>query len=175
MGADKYSLLLDVYLLKRESLKHFLTARLGSAGEAEDLIQELYFRLDRAAAAWDTQRPMAYLYKIAHNLARDHMRGRQRAQERDGHWAEATRTMAGSDPIANQPPADLAYEHKEYLAKIIAALEDLSPQCRRVFILHKIEELSHLEIASRLGISRHTVEKHMGTALRHLLKQLGRR
>lgn len=175
MDTDKYSRLLEVYLLQRANLKRFLTARLGRAEEAEDLVQELYFRLDRAASAWDMQRPVAYLYKIAHNLARDHMRGLHRARERDGHWAASTRIMAGSEPIANLPAVDVAYEDKQYLAKVVATLEDLSPQCRRVFLLHKIEELSHLEVASRIGITRATVEKHMGTALRHLLKQLGRR
>jgi RNA polymerase sigma-70 factor (ECF subfamily) len=39
--------------------------------------------------------------------------------------------------------------------------------------MHKFEGLSHPEIAARIGISRSTVEKHMGTALKHLIKRRG--
>ncbi|MDB5393476.1 MAG: polymerase subunit sigma-24, partial [Rhodospirillales bacterium] len=93
---------------------------------------------------------------------------------RDGQWMESRRVMVGSEPIADQAPADAAYEAKEDLARIMAALNDLSPQCRRVFLLHKFEGLSHAEIAARVGISRSTVEKHMATSIKYLLIRLGR-
>jgi RNA polymerase sigma-70 factor (ECF subfamily) len=60
------------------------------------------------------------------------------------------------------------------LNQVVAALDELSPQCRRVFVMHKLEGLSHPEISARVGISRSTVEKHMGSALKHLIKRLGR-
>ena len=82
--------------------------------------------------------------------------------------------MVGNEPIANQAPADTAYEAKEDLGRIISALDELSPQCRRVFLLHKFEGLSHSEIATRVGVSRSTVEKHMATGIKHLLKRIGR-
>jgi RNA polymerase sigma factor (sigma-70 family) len=174
LNAGKKSILLETYLVQREALKRFLMARLGVETEAEDLVQELYFRLDRAAVVADVGNPVAYLYKMAFNLARDHRRERQRSHARDGQWLETRRVMVGAEPIADQPPADIAYEAKQDLARIVAALEDLSPQCRRVFMLHKFEGLSHPEIAARVGISRSTVEKHMGTGIKHLLKRLGR-
>ncbi len=174
MNAGKKSILLETYLLQRDALKRFLIARLGAEAEAEDLVQELYFRLDRAQIVADVDNPVAYLYKMAFNLARDHRRERQRSHARDGQWVESRRLMVGPEPIADQPPADTAYEAKQDLARIVAALEDLSPQCRRVFMLHKFEGLSHAAIAEQVGISRSTVEKHMGTGIKHLLKRLGR-
>lgn len=174
MTAGKHSILLETYLLQREPLKRFLTARLGAEAEAEDLVQELYFRLGRATIVADVENPVAYLYKMAFNLARDHRRERQRSHARDGQWMESRRVMVGSEPIADQAPADAAYEAKEDLARIMAALNDLSPQCRRVFLLHKFEGLSHAEIAARVGISRSTVEKHMATSIKYLLIRLGR-
>ena len=67
-----------------------------------------------------------------------------------------------------------AYAAKQRVAAIRNALEELSPQCRRVFVMHKFEDLSHEEVARRVGISRSTVEKHMHTALKHLIARLGR-
>jgi RNA polymerase sigma-70 factor (ECF subfamily) len=166
--------LLQTYLLRREALKRFLIARTGSESEAEDLVQEIYFRLDREPIEGLVHNPAAYLYKMALNLARDHRRERQRAMGRDGLWAESRRVMLGSEAIDDLPAADTAYEAKQRLSRVLAALDELSPQCRRVFVMHKFEGLSHPEISAQVGISRSTVEKHMGTALRHLIKRLGR-
>jgi RNA polymerase sigma-70 factor (ECF subfamily) len=171
-GGD--SALLQTYLLRREALKRFLVARTGSENEAEDLVQEIYFRLDRESVDGPVQNPAAYLYKMALNLARDHRRERQRAMGRDGLWAESRRVTLGAEAIDDVPAADTAYEAKQRLSRVLAALDELTPQCRRVFVMHKFEGLSHPEISARVGISRSTVEKHMGTALRHLIKRLGR-
>jgi len=166
--------LLETYLLRREALKRFLTARTGNEGEAEDLVQEIYFRLDREPIEGPVHNPSAYLYKMALNLALDHRRERQRAMARDGQWAESRRVTVGSEAIAPTAAADIAYEAKQRLGRVVGALDELSPQCRRVFVMHKFEGLSHPKIAERVGISRSTVEKHMGTALKHLIKRLGR-
>ncbi len=174
MTDGKKSLLFEHYLVQRDALKRFLMARLGVESEAEDLVQELYFRLDRAELSPEVENPVAYLYKMAFNLARDHRRERQRSHARDGQWVESQRIMIGTEPVADHAPADIAYEAKQDLARLVAALEDLSPHCRRVFMLHKFEGMSHAEIAAKVGISRSTVEKHMGTAIKHLLKRLGR-
>ncbi len=150
-----------------------LRARLGNEQDAEDLVQELYLRLARSAEP-EVREPAAYLYKMALNLARDHQRERHRSRARDRQWVDATQTELGGEPVVGETPADIAYSAKQKLARLMAALEDLSPQCRTIFTLHKVEGLSHAEISTRLGIGRSTVEKHMTTALKHLVKRLGR-
>ena len=150
-----------------------LRARLGNEQDAEDLVQELYLRLQRSAEP-EVREPAAYLYKMALNLARDHQRERLRSKARDRQWVEATQTELGGEPVVGGTPADLAYGAKQRLERLMAALEELSPHCRRVFTLHKFEGLAHAEIAARLGIGRSTVEKHMTTALKHLTRRLDR-
>ena len=171
---ENKSALLTAYLSQREALRRFLSARLGDPAEAEDLIQELWLRLNRADIAEDVQNPDGYLFKMAMNLARDHRRERQRAVARDSQWVEARHVMSGAEIVADMPAADDAYAAKQQLALIRTVLDELSPQCRRVFLMHKFDGLSHADIAARTGISRSTVEKHMNTALKHLLLRLGR-
>jgi RNA polymerase sigma-70 factor (ECF subfamily) len=166
--------LLETYLARRGALKRLLIARIGSDVEAEDLVQELYFRLERGAHPQQIVNPAAYLYRMALNLAQDHRRERLRTQLRDGDWADSRRVTIGSEAVADEPAADRAYAAKEHLAAVIGALEELSVPCRRVFVMHKFNGLTHAEIAARLGIARSTVEKHMTTALKHLLRRLGR-
>lgn len=165
--------LLKTYISQRDVLKRFLKARMENDDVAEDIVQEMFFRLERAVIVEELQNPIAYLYKMALNLAHDHRRERTRSQRRDGLWAESAQILAGADSIADTPSAEAGYDAKQRLEAILAALDELSSQCRRVFILHKFEGLSHSEIVARVGIARSTVEKHMSTALRHLVKRLG--
>lgn len=174
LEADKTSALMALYLTKRGAVERFLTARLGNKDEAEDVLQELFLKLSRVDPAQDVQNLSGYLFKMALNLAHDRRRERSRARARDSDWVEARYMMAGPEPVADIPSAESGYHAKQRIAAVHAAIEELSPQCRRVFVLHKFEGLSHEEISRQAGISRSTVEKHMNTALKHLIRKLGR-
>ena len=174
MEVEKQSILMAVYLLRRDAIGRFLAARLGDAGEAEDVLQELYLRLRDVDSSGDLRDPAAYVFRMALNLARDRRRAHGRARARDAHWVKARYDLAGHEPIGDQPSAEATYGARQRLAAVERALEELSPQCRRVFLLHKFEGLSHQEVAQRAGVTRSTVEKHMNTALKHLIRRLGR-
>ena len=163
-----------IYLSRRSAIERFLISRLGSKDEAEDVLQELFLKLDRTELSQEVQNPGAYLFRMALNLARDRRRERSRARTRDNDWVGIRYVMAGTEPVADIPSAEAGYQAKQRVAAIHTAIEELSPQCRRVFLLHKIEGLSHKEVARQVGISRSTVEKHMNTALKHLIRQLER-
>ena len=134
-------------------------------------MQELYLRLEQVETG-EVRDPVAYVYRMAMNLAHDRRRARQRAQVRDNQWVESRVFRVGSEAIAADPPADAAYAAKKKLERIRELLNELSPECRRVFLLHKFEELPHTAIAELIGISRSTVEKHMTTAVKHLMRRL---
>ncbi len=165
--------LMAVYLARRDAIGRFLAARLGSRDEADDVLQDLFLRLGRIEATAELRDPAAYLFRMALNLARDRRRERGRARARDAHWIDANYQMAGAEPVLDQPSAEAAYGARQRVAAVEQALEELSPQCRRVFQLHKFEGLSHREVAARTGITRSTVEKHMNTALKHLIRRVG--
>lgn len=56
--------------------------------------------------------------------------------------------------------------------KISDAINELPPQCQKVFRLSREEGLKYHEIADELGISKKTVEVHMGKALKMLRMSL---
>lgn len=149
----------------------FLTARTGDAGEAEDILQDLWVRL-QSADAGPVGNGRAYLYRAAQNLVLDRVRARQRRARRDGEWA-AGHAGAGefepADPNPNAEAALLAREEEEALTRAIAALPE---GAGRAFRLHKIDGLPHAEVAARLGISRSGVEKHIAVAMAHLRRAL---
>lgn len=174
MAQVEPSLLVAAYFSNKHAIGRFLSARLGDRQEAEDILQELYIKLSGINAPDDLRDPVAYLYRMALNLARDHRRERSRAHKREAEWVNARATIVGSEAIADAPSAEAEYAAKQQIAAVRAALDELSPQCRRAFVLHKFEGLSHEEVARRTGITRSTVEKHMRTALKYLIARLGR-
>lgn len=156
------------YLERRADLVRFFTLRLGSREAAEDLAQDIYIRIAAADPRTPVENPAGYLYRLGSNLMLDRLRGERRSAARDTAWRTTQRTMLGADEVAEEPPADEAVAARQRLAAIVAALNDLPEQTRRIFRLHKFDGLSHSEVAAMLGISRSAVEKHMIAALKHL-------
>ena len=166
------SALIALYLERRADLVRFFTVRLRSASAAEDLVQDIYVRLSSLSQPANIQNPVAYLYRLGSNLMLDRLRGERRTANRDGAWLDSQTVRVGNEEVSLEPSAEAAVAARQRLAQLAVALEELSPQTQRVFRMHKFEGLSHPEVAAALGISRSAVEKHMMTALKHLLSRL---
>lgn len=164
--------LIRLYLERRADLVRFFTVRLRSVSAAEDLVQDIYVRLRALDRPPEIQNPTAYLYRVGTNLMLDRLRGERRSAHREGAWLDSQTTRVGSEEIAPEPGAEAAMAARQRLRMLIEAIEELSPQTQRIFRMHKFEGLSHPEVAAVLGISRSAVEKHMMTALKHLLARL---
>jgi RNA polymerase sigma-70 factor (ECF subfamily) len=163
---------LAVYLERREDLKRYFTLRLGSTEAAEDLVQDIYFKVLVGDAGETIGNPAAFLFRLGSNLMLDRLKQQRRAAARETGWAETQSFAIGGEAAADAPAADEALVQRQRLAKMLAALEDLTPACRRAFRLHKLDGLSHAETAQAMGVSKSTIEKHIGAALKHLLKKL---
>lgn len=67
----------------------------------------------------------------------------------------------------------LHIETKELEQKIEYQIKMLPPQCQKVFLLSRYENLSYKEIAIKLNISENTVDKHIQKALKQLRSSIG--
>ncbi|GAA4304840.1 RNA polymerase sigma-70 factor [Aestuariibaculum suncheonense] len=63
--------------------------------------------------------------------------------------------------------------HEELVTQIEAIVNTLPARCQEVYILSRNQQLSHKEIAEKLGISTKTVENHITLALRTIRSSLG--
>jgi RNA polymerase sigma factor (sigma-70 family) len=161
--------LLRVYMAKREDLRRYFTLRLRSPEAAEDLIQDIFLKINAAPAA-DIGNPAAFLYRLGTNLMLDRMKAQRRSVARDGGWRTATVVTIGGEDVADTPSAEEAADARQKLERIVAALNELSPAVRRAFRLHKFEGLSHAETATEMGVSKSSVEKYISAALKHLVR-----
>ena len=166
-ASEDISDLAVVYFEQRPALARFFKARLGQHVEVDDLLQDLYLKI-QAAPKVDVREPKAYLYRLAANLMRDRRRSGMRAAARDANWSTIHR---GQGDIDDAPSAEAIVDARLRLVAVASTLERLPEKTRVVFHLHKFEELSYSEVADRLGVSKSSVEKHMMTALKALTER----
>ena len=155
-------------------MRRFFQARLGPAADVEDLVQELYLKVQAVPVTEDILNPPAYLYRLAQNLMLDRLRVQRRAESRDAEWRRNNQASIGVLDIVDAPDAESTVIARQRLRKLVEALESLAPATQRAFRLHKFDGLSQAETAERMKISRSAVEKHIALALKHLLIRVGR-
>jgi RNA polymerase sigma-70 factor (ECF subfamily) len=157
-------------LEKRASLVRFFTLRTSSPAEAEDIVQDIYLKIARVEST-SVESAAAFLYRLGMNAMLDRVRARRRRTARDGAYYDAhVGGSPGDEPEADAPDPEAVIEARRRLKALLASVKELPDQCRKVFVMHKIDGLSYAEVAAALGISRSAVEKHMMAALRKLAK-----
>ena len=165
MAENGRSLLLKLLVANYEELTRYLTKRVGPVS-ASDALHDTYIRLLQAGTIPDLDNPRAYLFRAASNIALDRLRA--------GNVANRRLIAADLAPeqASSAPPADIAIEKKERVRLLALAIGELPPRCREIFLLHKIDGLSHSQVAEKLGVSKSTVEKHVMKALAHCRDRL---
>ncbi|MDD1619973.1 MAG: RNA polymerase sigma factor [Methylococcaceae bacterium] len=153
--------LLASFMLHQKELQQFLTHKVNCAETAADLIQETYLRIARYSADGEIANQRAFVFRIADNLALDHLRSRARHEQRDGG-------LVDEDLVCRQPQPDSMLEGQQQMELFEKLIYQLPPQCRTVFLLCRVEGKRYSEVAAELGISPRTVEAHMHKALKLL-------
>lgn len=151
-----------VIKIHHQSLLRFLRRRGASRDDALDIAQDAYVRFLKYEGATTIDSPSAMLFRIAGNVAADHgraaaLRRRARSFEADAYDGEIA---------SEQPSAERELAAEQIVTAVRLAIAALSPQCRNVFLLSRLDGLTYSEIAVRCRISVKTVEKHVSHALR---------
>lgn len=142
---------LDAFQTHRPYLFAIAYRMLGSALDAEDIVQETYLRY-RSTPPDTIFRPRAYLTTILTRLCVDqlHLARRQR-EVYVGPWLpEPIATPEDGDAV---DPADRVERHETISLAFLTLLEQLQPFERAVLVLREAFEYSYAEIAGCLGKS----------------------
>jgi RNA polymerase sigma-70 factor (ECF subfamily) len=158
----------------KDQLINYLYRYLGDYDEADDVAQETFLRLYYKK---DKYKPVAkfstWLYTIATNLAKTHLRRRKRFSILSfRHGADDDKR---NDIPDNRYPADAEAERSLKEAMIQKALDAISPKYREVVVLSDIQELSYEEICTITGLNIGTVKSRLSRGrlqLKALLKDL---
>jgi len=159
--------LAETFVELREPVCRYLLALGLPPAEAEEIVQETFLRLCQHLAS-DCAQPnlRGWIFRVAHNLARDeHRRRRRRPAESFDDDGMAPQSCA--DPVAS--PEQQAIERQRRL-RLEAALERL-PVNQRECLHLRAEGLRYREIAEVLGAGVSTVAEWVQQALKTLGKE----
>lgn len=141
------------------ALRAYLRSQFHSLTDPDDIVQETYVRMLRARERGPIESPRGLLFATARNAARDLLRRRGTAQTFPITENEESRVFDDAPAV----PENVSRRQESDL--LAAAIAELPPRCREILVLRKFENLSHREIAQRLGIAEHTVEVQLTKAL----------
>ncbi|MET0843332.1 MAG: sigma-70 family RNA polymerase sigma factor [Mycetocola sp.] len=133
---------------ERPRLRAIATQLLGSAADADDVVQEAWLRLDRTDAA-SIENLAAWLTTVVSRISLDQLRAPRRKREHSWQvepWRD--------EPVAAEAdPADLVARGDQVSVALFVLLETLSPAERIALVLHDVFGQSFDEVATVLDRS----------------------
>jgi RNA polymerase sigma-70 factor (ECF subfamily) len=142
-------------------LRHFLLRRVRRAQDVDDVVQEVFLRLLRVDDAVLVRNPQAYIYGVALHVLREFKLRDLKA----GTWMTLEpQAIADMAEHPRELPTEGLAEALDIRQRLHKALARLPLAYRTVFLLHKRDGYSYAEIAQRLKISTHTVDKYLQQA-----------
>ncbi len=144
-----------------DKLHNYLTIKLGSHQDAEDVLQEVFYRILKYRVRLKLMgNPCAYLFKIARNQSADHIK--KRRNDRDMHRSNENISQAIRESLEGPDP--------EKLVHVSDALAQISEDQREVIVLKFFSELTFKETAQVCGISIGTVTSRYRYGMHKLRK-----
>ena len=161
---------------ERARLRNFIRKRVADAADADDILQEVFYEL---VEAYRLMQPLeqvsAWLFRVARNRITDLFR-KKKPQSLAGEpmaFAEDGESFSFEDllPSPDAGPEAL-YARNILLEEFEAAVDELPPEQREVFIAHEVEGRSFKELAAETGLSVNTLHLRKHYAVLQLRERL---
>ena len=152
----------------------------GSPTDAEDLTQDVFLKLYRNLASFDTHKGsfQTWITTLARNLLVDHFRRTRADRATDSLDASFTSDGDGAtlgDRLADPRPSQESHASGlELKARIQQALAQLSPELREAVVFRDLEDMDYKEIAQVLRIPEGTVKSRISRGRGELARLLQR-
>ncbi|GAA1288413.1 DNA-directed RNA polymerase sigma-70 factor [Planotetraspora silvatica] len=154
----------DRFEASRPRLEAIAYRLLGSAGEAEDAVQETFLRW-QAADIDRIEVPEAWLTKVLTNLCLNQLTSaRARRETYVGQWLPEP--LLAGDPMLG--PADTAEQRESVSYAVLTLMARLSPNERAVYVLREAFDYPHREIAEILDITEAASQQIFHRAKKHV-------
>jgi len=159
-----------LYTRHKGPIFRFVLRSVKSAGEAEELAQEIWMRVIGARAGYEPRAKFTtWLYSIAHNRLVDHWRARGLALvSLDDDGADPPEPAAGPEA---EPERML--EASQVARQLAAALAALPFAQREAFLLHQEGGLTAAEIARATGSNEEAAKSRLRYAMKKLREAIG--
>ena len=165
----------EVIERERRRLFQFIRKRVDDQGDAEDILQDVFYELTEA---YRLMRPVeqvgAWLYRVARNRIIDRFRKRKPealSEVLEGANEEEALRLEDLLPSPDAGP-EAQYSRRVLLEELDTALEELPEEQRDVFIAHEMDGRSFKQLADETGLSINTLLSRKRYAVLHLRRRL---
>lgn len=146
-------------------LRSFIRRRVPDPGDAEDILQEVFYELVEAVRLMQPLEQMgAWLFRVARNRIIDRFR-RKTPEPLDTRAAEELLPSPAPGPEAD-------YARGVMLDELDAALDELPDEQREVYVAHELQGRSFKEISAETGVNVNTLITRKHYAVKHLRERL---
>ena len=156
-----YQVFADLYRMQKTKVQQVILQHIRCPVEAEDLCHDVFMKFWTHQESWkEIQDPCAYLFRMAYNKAITHLRRQHLSRK----FAE--QQLRSDSPVRIQAQ-NLVFS-KEVDIMVSAAVNQLPPLYREIYLLRRHNGRKIKEIASMLNISESTVKY----AMRHTITRM---
>ena len=159
----------EIFRREQGRLESFVRNRVDDEGDAEDILQDVFYELVRADAL---MKPVdhvgSWLYRVARNKIIDWFRKKRPLpfqEDSDGLTLENLLPSPDAGPEA-------VYARSLLWEELEDALAELPEEQREVFLAHEVDGRSFKEIAAETGVSVNTLLSRKHYAVLHLRERL---
>jgi RNA polymerase sigma factor (sigma-70 family) len=171
--AEQDQFIADALERDEPRLRNFIRRRVLDPGEAEDVLQDVFYEL---ISAYRLMKPVeqvtAWLYRVARNRITDAFRRRKSVSLNESVANEDDATTLEDLLPSPEAGPDAVYARNLLLDAVDEALEELPESQREVFLQHEFLGRSFKEMAEETGESVNTLLSRKRYAVLHLRKRL---
>ncbi|MDC1513891.1 MAG: RNA polymerase sigma factor [Porticoccaceae bacterium] len=153
-SGQKDSGIYAAFLQNESILKRFLRRFLYKQEDIDEISQETFLRAYKATQGREIDSPKAYLFQVARSLAYSELS--RKTRKLTDYLEDALEDQAGTTDLLEDE-----YAAQQKVRLFFDAIAELPPQCRRVFLMRKVQGMPHKAISQSLGIGPSAVEKHI--------------
>jgi RNA polymerase sigma factor (sigma-70 family) len=166
-------------VVKREQsrLRNFIRRRVPDPGDAEDILQDVFYRLVEAnRLLMPIEHVTGWLFRVARNRITDLFRKKEPENFSDLAAVDEEGDLAGLADLLPSPDAgpEALYVRNVLLDELELALDELPEEQREVFIAHEFDGRSFKEMSAETGVSVNTLLSRKRYAVLHLRERLQR-
>jgi RNA polymerase sigma factor (sigma-70 family) len=167
----------DVVTREQSRLRNFIRRRVPDPGDAEDILQEVFYELIEAnRLLMPIQHVTGWLFQVARNRITDLFRKKRPESFSDAAVAhrENDDELLRLDDLLPSPDAgpEALYARRVLLDELESAVEELPDEQREVFIAHELEGHTFKEMSAATGVSINTLLSRKRYAVLHLRERL---
>lgn len=165
----------EIMAKERLRLRNFIRRRVPDPGDAEDILQDVFYRLVEAnRLLMPIEHITGWLFQVARNRITDLFRKKKPDSFSDAALEDEDGELLQVEDLLPSPDAgpEALYARQVLLEELEQALDELPEEQREVFIAHEVEGRSFKEISAETGVGVNTLLSRKRYAVLHLRERL---